>query len=162
MSDEPKQPETGTDNPQPTQPASQPAQDDKDSVEYWKAQSRKQEARAKENFKKLQELEEKAARLDALENENKTEAEKLAAAQAKLAAYEQAEQVRSWISEVSADTKVPAELLRGNSLEEIQDHAQALQDYLSKTQVTVSRQGRTPTGGDMDVRQAARSLFSGN
>lgn len=88
----------------------------------WKAEAKKWEARSKANHKRAKELEEKAARLDALEAANKTDAEKLAAAEAKLAAYEKAAQAKAWADEVAQSTGVPAHVLRGGSLEEMQAH----------------------------------------
>ena len=74
----------------------------------------------------------KAARdqLAAIEEANKTEAQKqaeaLAEATAKLATYEQREQVAAWSTEIVKDSHVPAGLLRGETQEELQAHFEAL------------------------------------
>ena len=85
----------------------------------WKSEARKWEARAKANN-------DAAARLQALEDAQKTEAQKqadaLAAAQAKLAELETAKTV----AEVAALKGVPADLLHGASREELE----ALADQL--------------------------------
>lgn len=114
------------------QAAPDPAQekDWKAEAEKLKAESRKWEARSKENFDQLEALKEKADKWDELQEKGKTELERLqeqyAAAQAKVEAYEQAEQARAWAAEVAAETHVPASVLRGGSKEEMQEHAQAI------------------------------------
>ena len=125
----------------------------------WKAEAKKWEARSKANHRRAKELEEKAARLDALEAANKTDAEKLAAAEAKLAAYEKAAQAKAWADEVAAETGVPAHVLRGGSLEEMQAHAESLKAAFAPKAPVNPNQGRTPTGSDTDAIAAVRRIF---
>lgn len=117
----------------PTTPNEQtPAQetDWKAEAEKLKAESRKWEARSKENFDKLEALKEKADKWDELQEQGKSELERtkeeLSAAQAKVEAYEKAEQTRAWAAEIAAETHVPASVLRGSTKEEMQEHAQAI------------------------------------
>lgn len=94
----------------------------------WKAEARKWEARAKENS-------DAAAKLAALEDEQKTEAQKqadaLARAQARIAEYEARDQVAAWKAEVSKETGVPADALAGSTREEIEAHAAVLKPLIA-------------------------------
>ena len=139
-----------------------PAQGAPEPETDWKAEAKKWEARSKANHKRAKELEEKAARLDALEAANKTDAERLAAAEAKLAAYEKAAQAKAWADEVAAETGVPAHVLRGGSLEEMQAHAESLKAAFAPKAPVNPNQGRTPTGSDTDALAAVRALFGTN
>lgn len=77
-----------------------------------------------------EDLKAKAARLDELEEANKSELEKLNEQYAKLQSDHErlvrANEVRAWAAEVSAETGVPASILRGGTKEEIEDHAKAI------------------------------------
>lgn len=64
----------------------------------------------------MSESEKTAKRIKQLETEN--------------AAYKTAAQRREWVAQVSKETGVPANLLRGDSLEAIQEHAAALNEAL--------------------------------
>lgn len=91
---------------------------------------------------------EKAKQFDALQEANKTELEKAndkaAKAEAELAKYRRQEQVRSWASEVSKETGVPADLLRGNTKEEIQAHAEQLKGFIRPSAPVVNGEGGKP------------------
>ena len=110
----------------------------------WKAEARKWEARAKENSKA-------ADRLSEIEEANKTEAQKvadrLAAAEAKVAEYEREKQTAAWRNEVAEATGVPVAALRGSTKEELEAHAEAL-----KSLITPEKKGATgpyvPPKGD--------------
>lgn len=111
--------------PKPTQPATDaPAQAPID----WQAESRKWEARAKENKTAADEL-------AALKAAQMTEAEKAAARTADLEArvkgYETKEQVNAWKAEVSKETGVPAEALAGSTRDEIAAHAAVLKSLIT-------------------------------
>lgn len=123
----------------------------------WKAQSRKWEQRAKENLAA-------AEKLAQLEEQNKSEAEKAAERLAKLEAENNAlkleKQQAQWRDEVAEATGVPASVLRGSTLEEIEAHAESL-----KTAFPVAAQqnpqdppvptvGQTPqTPGNVPLRE---------
>lgn len=84
------------------------------------AESRKWEARAKENSTA-------AARLAEIEEASKTAeqraAERLAELEAKVNGYETRDQINAWKAEVAEATGVPAALLAGSTKEEIEAHA---------------------------------------
>lgn len=104
-------------------------------------------------------LKTKAAKLDELEEANKSELEKLQAkltkAEAKVADFEQAAQVTAWKQQVAQETGLPAHILAGASLEEIQAHAKALtplltqaEPQLPKTVIRSEGTGDLPLNGD--------------
>lgn len=106
----------------PTKP--EPAQDTD-----WKAEARKWEGLAKANkdaAAKLAEIE------DAAKSEAEKAAERLAAAEAKVAEFEQREQVNTWKAEVSKETGVPADVLAGSTKDEIEAHAATLAPLIVK------------------------------
>ena len=115
----------------------------KDAVKH----SREWEKRAKDNkmaadeLEKLKEsqmseAEKTARRINALEKEN--------------AAYKAEKQQAVWKAEVSKKTGVPAELLRGTTLDEIQAHAEQLDAVLHPKPKAPQVHGvdHQPNGGD--------------
>lgn len=132
----------------------QPAEPD------WKAESRKWEARAKENSAA-------AARLAELEEASKTEAQKaaerLAAAEAKVKAFETREQVATWRAEVAKESGVPVEALAGSTREELAAHAAILKPLVTPGAPVIKTQGQEPTKhADNAERDAVRQLFGGD
>lgn len=85
----------------------------------WKAEARKWESRAKANHDAARQLAE-------LQDAQRSDAEKLADAQARIKQYETAEKRRGWADQVSQDTGVPSRLLSGETLEALQQSAEAL------------------------------------
>ena len=102
-----------------------PAQDGTD----WKSEARKWEERAKAN-------KDAADQLAALEEANKTEAEKqadlIATLKAKVEDFETRDQIAKWKADVAESTGVPANALAGSSLEEIQAHAETLKPLIAQ------------------------------
>lgn len=96
----------------------------------WKAEARKWEQRAKENHKKMEEAlaaskatEDAADQLaDALKRAEKAEAE--------AAALSKQREISEWKSEAARQTGLPADILRGETLEEITAHANAIKAAL--------------------------------
>lgn len=92
----------------------------------WKAEARKWEARAKENKSK-------ADKLDEIEEASKTALEKAQEraqkAENEVKAYKQEAQRKQWLEEVSSETGLPVSVLRGNTREEIEAHAEILKPY---------------------------------
>lgn len=91
--------------------------------------------RERAKFSDYSELKTKAARFDEIEENNKTELEKLqtklAKAEAKVKDFEHTAQVTTWKAQVAQETGVPAAALAGNSLEEIQAHGKTLAELFS-------------------------------
>lgn len=128
------QPQTDT-APRPTE--STPAATD------WKAEARKWESRAKANHDAARQLAE-------LQDAQRSDAEKLADAQSTIKRLKAAEQRRGWADQVSSDTGVPAHLLTGETLEELQASAEALTAWAqqSRTSRPVIDHTRTPSATD--------------
>lgn len=112
-----------------TTPTTQPANPEAPAQETdWKAEARKWEERAKANrsaAEKLAEIEE------ASKTEAQRMAERLAKAEERVAAFERSEQVNGWRDEVAKATGVPANVLKGSTKEEIEEHANTLKSLIT-------------------------------
>lgn len=123
-------------------------------VKELRAEAAKYRTQAKENAeaaKRLAELEE------ASKTEQQKQAERLEAAEKRLAEYERREQVQAWTAEVSKETGVPAEALRGSSLEEIKAHAESLKSLITPPRGA----GYVPGSGTGGERAPDKSVNSG-
>lgn len=103
-----------------TEPVTADTPDPSAEVEKWKALSRKNEQRAKDN-------EAAAKRLAEIEDANRTELEKIQAraeaAEKALADRDAKEQIAALVAEVADAKNVPAAILRGATREELEEHA---------------------------------------
>lgn len=129
-----------------------------ETVEFWKAKARDNEKRAKENSdaaKRLKELEDAQKTELQREREAREAAEKAAA---ELRAERELTQIRA---QVSKSTGIPAEVLRGNTQEEIEDHAQSLKALLPEPRKPgqVPAEGRTVSTGSGDPAQQFAELI---
>ena len=83
--------------------------------------------------------------------------------EAQVAAYKAKEQQAEWKTQVSAKTSIPAEALRGSTLEEIQAHADILKPLMHPAPKlpNVPNPAQHPDGKTADERAKAyvRSLF---
>lgn len=70
---------------------------------------------------------------------------RLDTANAELEGYKAKEQVRTWAQEVSQETGVPADVLRGETKEEMLAHAKSLEKYVSVSAPIVSGDGKSPS-----------------
>ena len=139
--------ETQTQDAAPQTDESKPAETD------WKAEARKWESRAKANHDAARQLAE-------LQDAQRTDAEKLADAQATIKRFEAAEQRRSWADEVSSDTGVPANLLSGDTLEAMRSSAEALTTWAAETRKTHQAIDHTRTPNTSDTTSTfMRQLF---
>ncbi|KAA8831460.1 helicase [Bifidobacterium tissieri] len=134
----------------------------------WKAKyedaishSREWEKRAKANKTAADELEH-------LKESQMTEQQKAEARTAKLQkeldALKAEKQSTAWRSQVAEETGLPASLIVGDSLEDMQEHAKAINEYVaSKTGrqlPKVDDPGRHPTTAPSDMLRFASSVFS--
>lgn len=109
----------------------------------WKAQARKWEERAKANKDAAEELEKlKEAQMSEQEKAAKHTKE----LEAKLATYEAERQQHEWCVQVAKKTGVPADLLRGSTLDEVQAHADSIKQYLQNNQQPDQNGSGTPAG----------------
>lgn len=125
----------------------------------WKALSRKNEERAKEN-------EAAAKRLAEIEEANKSEAEKLLAraeaAEKVIAERDAKEAAEKLIAEVAKEKGVPANALRGATREDLEAHADELLALIPVTPVAPSADGQgnvgEPIGGGTDQIKSREEL----
>ena len=82
---------------------------------------------------------------------------KLAAANADLDAFKAKEQKSDWAKEVSEETGGPAEALRGETKEEMEEHAKTLERYLKPGAPYVPSDGNKPNSS---AGTSARDLFA--
>lgn len=134
------------DNPTPAQET-----DWKAKYEETISESRKWEARAKENR-------EAAARLAELEEAQKTaeqkQAEELERLRKENETFKHEREVAAWKKQVSEETGVPAEALAGNSLEELQAHAEVLKPLISAPKAPQLAPVSTPLGNEPSSESA--------
>lgn len=109
----------------------------------WKAQARKWEERAKANKEAADELEK-------LKESQMSEQEKAARhtrdLEAKLARFQEEKQQQDWRTQVSKETGVPSDLLRGSTLDEVQAHADSIRQYLNTSNTANDQGSGTPAG----------------
>jgi hypothetical protein len=128
-------------------------------------------ARVEGKYKDVADLRKKATEYDKLVAANQTEQEKIlaraeaaekraadleAAEQNRQAAAEAAAQVAAWKTKIAEDTGVPASALRGNTQEELRDHAKEIKALLpdpgARRGGYVPAEGRgTGSGGGTDL-----------
>ena len=108
-----------------------------------KRNSRKWEGRAKANMEVIEELKK-------LNGTQKSELEKAdkhtKELEAKLATYEAERQQHEWCVQVAKKTGVPADLLRGSTLDEVQAHADSIKQYLQTNKTSDQTGSGTPAG----------------
>ena len=90
-------------------------------------------SRERKKYVGFDDLKAKAEKYNAIEEGQKTELQKLQEriekAEKENAAFKQREQVSTWAAEVSKETGVPANLLRGSTKEELEAHANLLKEF---------------------------------
>ena len=148
-------PQTEPDKTGPTEPT-EPHGTDPEPQTDWKVEARKWEQRAKEN---------KAAaeKLASLEHDKKTDAEKLEALEKRLEAKEKAEARAALVARVAKEKGVPADLIAGDSEEEMAAWADNLKAAITpKPAPKVYKPGSFDrgTGKDDDpMRDVVKKLF---
>lgn len=136
-----------------TQPEQQaPAQEPDWKVEYdkLKAQARKWEDRAKENYKARQ-------RLDEIEEASKTEAQKQADALAKAQKEAAAAKARAAVLEVANQTGIPADLLTGPG-DDLNAYADRLAAYIADKTPAAPAAGRRINSAATPERPATLTI----
>jgi hypothetical protein len=126
---EPTEPTQNGDGGTEPQGAGAPAADTTD----WKAEARKWEKRAKANAKQ--------------QDSNKTADDEIASIRAELEAMKAERDQKAWLDEVSKETGVSADLIRGATKEEMKAHAEAIAKAYKKPSAP-SGQSDTRKGGD--------------
>ena len=143
-----------------TEPHGEAQQTDwKAKFEQERAHSRKWEQRAKDNSAA-------AAELDKLKESSLSEAEKTAKRLRELesenAAMKAEKQHAEWAAQVSKETGVPAELLRGDSLEAMGEYAKKLDQWAHPKPKGMPNQGGTPDrpAKGRETRDFVNRIFS--
>lgn len=112
-------------------------------------------SRERAKFADYDDLKAAAGRLEEIEEANKTEAEKqadlIATLKAKVEDFETRDQITKWKADVAESTGVPVNVLAGNTLEEIQAHAETLKPFIAESNtppkpapLIVPAEGTTP------------------
>lgn len=110
--------------------------------------------RERRKFADYDQLKERAGQGDEL-------ARQLAEAKERIDGYEKAAEHAEWVRAVSTETGVPAELLRGSTLEEIKAHGDSLKEYVKRSGMPVlPYQGSTPESGTTVEQDFVRKLFA--
>nr|DAN72619.1 MAG TPA: hypothetical protein [Caudoviricetes sp.] len=125
----------------------------------WKSESRKWENRAKENRRAANERDELAK---AIGDKDAT----IEALKAKVADFETAAKVREWSANAAAEHGISADLIRGNTEDEIDAHAVAIAKALHDAKLpvvpVVPQAGATPDNSGGNLAQFARNVFAGD
>lgn len=91
----------------------------------------------------------KAKLYDEIQEGNKTELEKAkeetARLESELEAIRKRDQIASWKNEISKETGVPVDVLRGDTEEDIQAHAESLKSHFTTKSGFVSSDGFAPS-----------------
>lgn len=123
----------------------------------WKSESRKWESRAKENRRAANERDELAK---AIGDKDAT----IEALKAKVADFETAAKVREWSANAAAKHGISADLIRGNTEDEINAHAaaiaKALHDAKPSVVPVVHQAGATPDNNGRNLAEFARNVFA--
>lgn len=122
-----------------TQDAETPAQESTD----WKAEARKWEERSKSNYTDLQKAQEAS---DSLSKELEKLRESIKELEAKNGEYKAAQERQTVLEKVAEETGVPKNLLRGDTEEELKEHAELLKTVIDSKPVApaVKTQGSRP------------------
>ncbi|MEG1433898.1 capsid assembly scaffolding protein Gp46 family protein [Eubacterium sp.] len=106
--------------------------------------------RERKKYAGFEDFKAKAEKYDAIEEGQKTDLQKLQErierAEKENAAFKQREQVNTWAAEVSKETGVPANLLRGSTKDELESHAAMLKEFTGEqsTAPVVQSDGKKP------------------
>ena len=133
----------------------------------WEVKYKGAQGQAGDGEKKKKANKAAADELEKLKESQMSETEKAAKRtqelEAQVAAYKAKEQQAEWKAQVSAKTGIPAEALRGSTLEEIQAHADILKPLVHPAPKlpNVPNPAQHPAGQTADERAKAyvRSLF---
>lgn len=148
--------------PQPEAPKDEAPEQPKpaETVEFWRTKAREQEKRAKENAAKAAEFDKVT---EAQKSEQQRLLERAEAAEGALGAVQAAQEINDWKTQVSKQTGVPVDVLRGTDLDEIEAHAASLKALLPEPRKpgSVPGEGRNVTAGSGDPAQQFAELLRG-
>lgn len=148
------EPDEGAANTEETEQPKKPTE----TVEFWKAKAREQEKRAKENAAAAKEL---ADFKESQKTETQKWMDRAQSAEGALSAIQVAQQIRDAKDAVAKQYGVPADVLRGTDIDEIEEHAKSLKALLPEPRKPgqVPGEGRTVTSGTGDPAQQFAELI---
>lgn len=127
----------------------------RESETDWKAEARKWEARSKANAAA-------AKQLEALNEQVRARDADIESLRAKVTAFEHERELAAWKEQVSSDTGVPANLLRGDTLEDLQAHAADIKAALEEHSKSRPRGPVVPMAGKVpDVQSSPMKDLAG-
>ncbi|MBW3093107.1 DUF4355 domain-containing protein [Bifidobacterium sp. 82T10] len=133
----------------------------KSKFETERAHSREWEKRAKDNKAAADELQQLKESQMSEQQKNEARTAKL---QKELDALKAEKQSNEWRSQVAEESGLPANLIVGDSLEAMQAHAKAINEYASaktgRQLPKVADPGRRPQAAPNDLLQYAAEVFS--
>lgn len=83
-----------------------------------------------------------------------------ASLKAEVEALKKASERRGWVDKVAGETGIPAGVLRGDTLEEIQAHAKALGEAFASVKPVLKGQAKQADASSTPEQRLVRSLFS--
>ena len=120
--------------------------------------------RANEKFADYESLKAKAAKLDEMEEANKTELEKanekVASLESELSSLKKAAEIRSIREKVSSETGVPINLLTAESEEDCKTQAENIKAFASPSYPSVKDGGEVTKTGKTSTRDQFASYFN--
>lgn len=108
--------------------------------------------RERAKYEGFDEYKQKAAQYDDM-------ASKIVKYEEELAAYRHEKELSSWKEEVSKETGVPAQALKGSTKEELMEHAQILKDYLAPSAPVIGTDGKQASVHTSDELMTIKQLF---
>lgn len=151
-------PEKAAGTEEPGKPVAEP-----NGEEDWKAKYEKAIGHSREWEKKAKANKEAADRLAAMEQERKTDSEKIADLAKRLDEKERAEKRAKLVAKVAAEKGVPADLIAGDDEESMSAWADRLKAAMTpKSAVKVDKPGSFDRGGagdDDPMRGVVKQLF---
>ncbi|KFI56579.1 heavy metal transporter [Bifidobacterium callitrichos] len=132
----------------------------------WKAKYESMRQHSRDWEKRAKANSDAAAELEKLKESQMSDAEKTAKRirdlEARNAAYEAEKQQNEWKTQVSKETGVPADLLHGDTLDDMKAYAKALDQWAHPKPKGMPNQGKTPStpASGTEERSWANSLFA--
>lgn len=120
-------------------------------------------SRAEKNFeKKYKDVFEKAKAYDQMQEQGQSELEKaqnqVSKLESELQEMKHANELNAWKKQASVDTGVPVDVIKGDTEEDINAHAQALKPYFTKMSGYVGSDGMSAVGKPSTRDQFARAM----
>lgn len=100
--------------------------------------------RERQKYSDYDQIKAQAGQVEGLVAERDSLRSQLETANTELSTYRSKDQKRQWATEVAQETGVPADILRGESKEEMLSHAASIKDHLVPSAPMIGSDGRLP------------------